>query len=530
MKAVERAFLCKIGELPNTCVFRGQTDSSWKLHSTATRRLIKYFGGDESVTGEIYFSPMHHVYHRSVLLKRARNLGFGMADGHEIPDLQLLLKLQRFGAATGFLDFSRDPLVALWYACEDVERDGRVFVLNLDYTTAIRRVPFAEAVHSIEEIFKRSGIPEKNVFIEMPMPEQEAEGGLLNGTVSVQAWPMIAEGAVCSFVIKASDKPLIRRELESFFDFKRPSHFFSFLQFSVLNSERQPLPHFDDPEFSLLLGNQSCLQGDLASAIEHYGKGIELAPNADLAYFYYVRGNAKAEAGDLRGACGDYDAALSREAMLLEDQSDSSKLDFKKHLVRQLYFNRGNVKSGTDDFEGALKDFEEAVSLSVQVGERDPWCFLNKGNVNFLLHRFGEAIFDYEEAIKLDGHIAHLNKGNVLVTLGRFDEALQSYDAAIREGDTNSLVICNRNSVSAILNRIGGDGYIVKPPRYKDDSRRMIIEVSLRADAKNRYTEFYNFHGNYGNSGNIGSGELPGGRGFKGRVGFVVIVKGEEWL
>ena len=216
--------------------------------------------------------------------------------------------------------------------------------------------------------------------------------------------------------------------------------------------------------------------------------------------------------------------------MLLEDQSDSSKLDFNKHLVRQLYFNRGNVKSGTDDFEGALKDFEEAVSLSVQVGERDPWCFLNKGNVNFLLHRFGEAIFDYEEAIKLDGHIAHLNKGNVLVTLGRFDEALQSYDAAIREGDTNSLVICNRNSVSAILNRIGGDGYIVKPPRYKDDSRRMIIEVSLRADAKNRYTEFYNFHGNYGNSGNIGSGELPGGRGFKGRVGFVVIVKGEEWL
>ncbi len=529
MKAVERAFLSRIGDLPSKCVFRGQTDSSWKLHSTATRRLIKFFGGDESVTGEVYFSPMHHVYHRSVLLKRARNLGFGFADGHEVPDLQLLLKLQRFGAATGFLDFSRDPLVALWYACEDVDRDGRVFVLNLDYTTALRGVPFAEAVHSTEEIFMRSGKPEKNVYIEMPMQEQEAEGGLLNGTVSVQAWPMIPEGAVSSFVIRASDKPLIRRELESFFDFKRPSHFFNFLQFSALNSERLPLPHIEDPEFSLLLGNQCCLQGDFAGAIEHYNKGIELAPDADIAYFSYVRGNAKTEAGDLRGACDDYDAALSHLELLSGDQPDSSKEEFNKHLARQLYFNRGNVKSGTDDFEGALADFEEAVSLRVQVGERDPWCFLNKGNVNFLLHRFGEAIVDYEEATKLDGQIAHLNKGNVLVTLGRFDEALQSYDAAIREGETSSLVICNRNSVSAILNRIGGDGYVVEPPRYKDDTRRMIIEVSLRADAKNRYTEFYNFHGNYGNSGNIGSVELPGGRGFKGKVGFVVIVKGEEW-
>lgn len=529
MTAVERAFMSKIGDLPSTCVFRGQGDSSWKLHSTATRRLINYYGGDESVTGEVYFSPMHHVYHRSVLLKPARILGFGIADGHEVPDLQLLLKLQRFGAATGFLDFSRDPLVALWYACEDVDRNGRVFVLNLDFTTALRGVPFAEAVHSTEEVFKRSGTPEKNVYIEMPMQEQEAEGGLPNGTISVQAWPIIPEGAVSSFVIKASDKPLIRRELESFFDFKRPSNFFNFLQFSALNSERLPLPHFEDPEFSLLLGNQCYLQGDFASAIEHYDKGIELAPDADTAYFYYVRGNAKSEAGDFRGACDDYDAALSYLETLTGDQPDSSKEEFNRHLARQLYFNRGNVKSGTDDFEGALEDFEEAVSLSVQVGERDPCCFLNRGNVNFLLHRFGEAICDYEEAIRLDGLIAHLNKGNVLVTLGRFDEALQSYDAAIREGNTSSLVICNRNSVAAILNRIGGDGYVVNPPRYKEDSRRMIIEVSLRADAKYRYTEFFNFHGNYGNSGNFGSAELPGGKGFKGKAGFVVVVKGEEW-
>ena len=117
----------------------------------------------------------------------------------------------------------------------------------------------------------------------------------------------------------------------------------------------------------------------------------------------------------------------------------------------------------------------------------------------------------------------------MLVILGRFDEALQCYDGAIREGDDRSGVICNRNGVAAILNRIGGDGYVVSAPRYKDSTRRLIVEVSLRADPDNRYTEFFNFHGMKGNIGNAAGQHLPGGKGYRGRAGFVVVVKGEEW-
>ena len=39
--------------------------------------------------------------------------------------LQLLARLQHFGAATGLLDFSYSPLVALWFACEDPSPRGQ---------------------------------------------------------------------------------------------------------------------------------------------------------------------------------------------------------------------------------------------------------------------------------------------------------------------------------------------------------------------------------------------------------------------
>ena len=50
-------------------------------------------------------------------------------DGATLSDLQRLSVLQHQGAATGLLDFTEYPLVALWFACaERSDKDGKVFV------------------------------------------------------------------------------------------------------------------------------------------------------------------------------------------------------------------------------------------------------------------------------------------------------------------------------------------------------------------------------------------------------------------
>ncbi len=529
MTAVERVFLSKIGDLPSTYVFRGQADCSWRLHSAATRRLIDYFDEDSSVIEEAYFSEMHWVYHRSVLLEPARNFGFGSVNGHRIPDIQLLAKLHGFGAATGFLDFFPDPLAALWFACEGDGTDGKVFVLDLNNGKRFRRILIEESEQSAEEIFRLSGKEKENLFFETSDQEGKAASESRREGLSVQAWPLIPTEAIRSIVIAATDKPQIRRELEGLFDFRRPALFADLQRFSAVNSPRLPLPQIEDPEFSLILGNQCYLQGDYPGAISHYDKSIELSPEDDIGYFCFIRGNAKAAVGDLRGAVQDYSSGIASEERLAQDREKKAKGITNGYRIRRLYFNRGNAMAELDELNGALEDYEQAIRICIQEGVRDSSYFMNRGNVNFLLNKYCDALRDYEESSRLGDSSALFNKGNIYVILGRFDEALQIYDEAIREGDDRSAVICNRNGVAAILNRIGGDGYVVSSPRYKDSTRRFVIEVSLRADANNRFNEFFNFHGIRGNIGNTSGQHLPGGKGYQGRPGFVVVVKGEEW-
>lgn len=529
MTVVERAFLSKIGDLPSTCVFRGQADCSWKLLSAATRRLISYFDNDESVIENVLYADMHWVYHRSVLLDPARGHGFGSANGHKIPDIQLLAKLHGFGAATGFLDFSLDALTALWYACEEDGCDGRVFVLDLDGESRFRRISVEEAVQSVDEIFRWPDREGGTLYFELSVQEKNDAQASQRGGLSVQAWPLIPADAVSSFVIAASDKPQIRQELEEMYGYRSPALFADLQWFSAVNSPRLPIPQIEDPEFSLLQGNQCYLQGDLTGAIAHYDQSIELATDEDLGYFHYVRGNAKAASGDLGGAREDYDLGIRYEEELAEELAKNADGSTNKHRVWQLYYNRGNIKAELEDLTGALEDYGEAIRIGMHISERRASSYLNRGNTYLQLRRFCEAVRDYDVAIEAGSPYAQFNKGNVLVTLGRFDDAIECYDAAIHSGDRRFGVICNRNSVAAILNRIGGDGYVVDSPRYRDDSRRLAIEVSLRADPENRYTEFFNFHGATGNHGNTGGINLPGGKGYVGNVGFVVVVKGEAW-
>ncbi len=529
MTAVERAFLSQVGELPSTCVFRGQGDSSWRLHSAATRRLIDFFNNDASILEKAIFSDMHWVYHRSVLLDPARKFGFGSEDGQMIPDIQLLAILHGFGAATGFLDFALNPLAALWYACEGDECDGRVFLLDLDSGIGFRRISAGESSYSVEEIFRWPDERAGNLYFEASVQEKNSARELQSESFSVQAWPLIPADAVRSVVIAATDKPQIRQELEELLDYGKPSLFADLQRFSVVNSPRLPIPQIEDPEFSLLLGNQCYLRGDYPGATAHYDKSVALGPDEDLGYFHYVRGNAKAAAGDLSGARGDFDLALCYEERLAEELAKRVDGPTNEHRLWNLYYNRGNIRAELQDLTGALEDYEEAIRIGIHDSIRRASNYLNRGNVYLQLCKFGDAILNYDEAIEEGSPFAHFNKGNVLVTLGRFDEALQSYDEAIRGGDRRSGVICNRNGVTAILNRIGGDGYVVDSPRYKDTTRRLIVEVSLRADSDNRYTEFFNFHGAKGNDGNSGGLNLPGGKGYAGKAGFVVVVKGEEW-
>lgn len=97
------------GERFNVYMWRGQGNIEWPIHSAAYRRIQN--GKNRFV------SEMEMRSYESRLLKRARHQGYGYEDGRKLSDFEVLAKLQHHGAATRLIDFSRNLLVSLWFAC-----------------------------------------------------------------------------------------------------------------------------------------------------------------------------------------------------------------------------------------------------------------------------------------------------------------------------------------------------------------------------------------------------------------------------
>ena len=110
---------------PNSnLVFRGQENEEWLLESSAERRLKASLPSQEGITEPFL------EYHEN-LLKKCRLKNYDRREQKQLYDLELLADLQHHGAATCLIDFTRNALVALWFACKKSDANGKVFVVNI---------------------------------------------------------------------------------------------------------------------------------------------------------------------------------------------------------------------------------------------------------------------------------------------------------------------------------------------------------------------------------------------------------------
>lgn len=94
-------------------LFRGQKCCRWQLAASAERRIQADFGYEiGEIPGDLYY-----WYHKN-LIDQIKLKGLHRRETRELFDLEILAELQHYGAATGLLDFSRNSLIALWFACE----------------------------------------------------------------------------------------------------------------------------------------------------------------------------------------------------------------------------------------------------------------------------------------------------------------------------------------------------------------------------------------------------------------------------
>ena len=511
MSNVINKYLSKILEVTSESgdyAYRGQPDAEWPLYSGATRRLIDEHG--EELLQDPEFPQIFLNYHRYTLLEPARTRGFGIDSGRPLSDLELLAKLQHFGAKTGLLDFSQSPLVALWFSCQGSLHDGKLFVVSTTDPMTIARISSEAIAQKIEGAFLHSDGEPLLSYWEPPGIGDASARILPQRSAFLIGRPLLTvkDGLITEITIAREDKQLLERELEAL-DFSQDTLFqdvYGFAQASNLKSV-PPLTF----EAQLRKGNRHYQKQEYLEAIAAYEQSTKLAPDAGLTYL--LRGNAYAATDRHLEAISDYDKA----------EKYLTKIDH--HTRDAVYLNRGNSKSELRDCDGAIQDYTKAIDLNPGLVQG----YFNRGNAYQDLYRFEEALLDYDHDIGKSALSACFNKANALLALGRFSEARACYQESIAKDVSRENAESNLAIVDQILALTDGLEFtITAPPLRGVNILHLRIEVSGHPKQMGQESKFLPFVGRIGNTGNTGGPNLWGGKGLEGKAGGLIEITFRE--
>ena len=107
----------------NRYIYRGQKNEHWQIQSGALRRLQKEPLEYPELLPYFFRGYIHQIVDE-VQLRYSSVY-------NNLTALECMAHLQHNRVATGLIDFTYNPLVALWFACEsDDDANGKVFVVN----------------------------------------------------------------------------------------------------------------------------------------------------------------------------------------------------------------------------------------------------------------------------------------------------------------------------------------------------------------------------------------------------------------
>lgn len=484
-------------------VYRGQADAGWFLESGAVHRLRLAYG-EELPEDEDALRKLVSEYHMDELIMPMR-----IIEGAELPDLQRLSVLQHQGAATGFLDFTENPLVALWFACADEQKeDARIFLFDIGDPRVTQNARALKNPFSAELAYYE---PERSLGARIVAQQ----------SVFVIGNPSIPERHLKSVDVRQSSKgPLL--DYLTRLGMSRTSLFADVPGLAAANSRRTQLQRAGPvpPEWHRDRGNRAYQAGRYDDALASYEAFVAALP--DVAQPHCLMGDTLAALGRF----GEANQAYSRAIENLDRPLDLGKQAVVNEEVvgpmmsGPLHYNRGNVRAAVGDHQNAVADFNVAAS---QGGVSWEAVMKNRGNSKFALGQFAEAYMDFQaEWLEREGSGAALGMGNCKVNLGEFEDALRQYLSGTDKDPDGSAAHCRENAdqVQGIILTLDGREFTTRR-----QGPAMFVEVAGFAPAGGE-SPIFPIAGNQGNTGNVPSGmaSARGGRGYGGTNGFAVVI------
>jgi len=355
-------------------VYRGQSDAEWRVDCSAARRLAPDAKGEElaNVTHSL-------VAYTTILLEGALE---HVGKCPELPpgssEIEVLAQLQHQGAATGLIDFTENPLVALWFACSgNPDKDGAVYIL-----------PRSEIHHVDEsELRKRAvvsflGIGASDNPLYLWAPHRLRGRPASQRAVFVFGSPFLWPRQLWKVVIPSTSKPALLEALQAAHSITEHMLFPDLAGYAHTNSASKP---FDSDRITRFWEQQSAASSDHSP------------PTKARAYVRW--GIAYAESGQIKQAIDKFTQAISVDPDSLEG-----------------YVNRAFAKLRSDDYEGSIADFDEAFERIAAAGAMEQQQKLlarlhwSRGVARLRLGREDQAYSDLNKSVELGTEMWVVNK------------------------------------------------------------------------------------------------------------------------
>lgn len=418
-------------------LYRGQPESDWPVNCSAARRLTGFAASpiENQLIEQLLVGYLEYLIGKA----RRRGLNPSMFD-ESATDLELMAHLQHQGAATGLIDFTRQPLAALWFACNGSnDKDGAVYVLP---HSEAKETKHRDTPKKIQSFYGRN---------ELRSWEPPVLGSRIVAQRSVFVFgvPAIPVHTMEKLIVPAASKGAILIELKSVYGISEEELFPDFPGYAVANSSEKAFDVHSTIDYwkeqidtvsggrkawaHLMCGAAYSGVHNHWKAVEHYDEAIRLNPRFATAYTY--RGNARNALGYHLEAIADFDSAIGIEPQLAEAHN-----------------NRGNAKAALGQREEAMADYDEAIRVAPQYAP----AYNNRGVTKAELGRYEEAILDYDETLRIDSQYAsaYNNRGNARGKLNQHYEAIKDCDKAIEINPQYAEAYRNRAKAKYALDRL----------------------------------------------------------------------------
>ena len=444
-------------------LFRGVSKDCYKIEASAYRRL------------ETNKTAARLLKVNQELIEEAKSRGHDQKNGQRLFDLELLAELQHFGAATCLIDFSRNALIALWFACQPnstkEEANGKVFAVRSDNPVRFKTITPDLIEKKIDYFFNQT---ENDYPLYQWEPKLQNNRIIAQHSVFVFGGDQIESEAEC--VIAQSSKQAILKSLDQLSNITEASMYPDFDGFARLHAHNKPYIE-PDARDHLQRGIEAYQRGELDDAIAYYTKVvIELDPpdTSIAAPAYYNRGLAYYDKREVKRAIVDYtraielnpnfDAAYYNRGLAYYDKREvkcaivgyTRAIELNPNFDAA-YNNRGLAYNNLRDYKNAINDFNRAIEINPNSAD----AYNNRGVAYIRQGKIDHAIDDYNRAIELNYVLAHFNRAEALLHQREWERAKSDLTTAKEKG----VDIINKfiNIYTSIANFQSGTGITLPP-------------------------------------------------------------------